>query len=399
MIYSTTIIRYCLVFLFCTFTACSQTVTHVATNADLSALSVSNGVLTPPFDPAVSSYEARLSDSGANVAVTATASDSGSTIAVQGQPLVSGATSSPIPVRPATMTITVEVTASDGVTHKNYVVTVQLWGWQLNETNTGLAGVGVDKNSLPLYTGPIPFPAGTTISMQKVVVPDGNIAYEAGNITFDRCWIVGTGYVGLNGSSAGNGPVTAQDCDIETENFMGYTVVTGNSGQLTVLRCNITGGQAGVSLRGNDTIRQSYVHGLISGFFSDGSPNHIDGFRRDSGIGQVNVIDCYIDATSDPDHTSATVFLPATDYFDNLLFQGNLFQNDHGYNDNCALENKGGGYGEHLYMDNNRFAPIFGGYVWDYTTNSHGLGWGRWTDNYVNDPSQPDNKGAVVPKP
>ena len=43
-----------------------------------------------------------------------------------------------------------------------------LYGWQLTTSNTGLAGVGVDRNTLPLYTGSCTPPAGTTITLKKI---------------------------------------------------------------------------------------------------------------------------------------------------------------------------------------------------------------------------------------
>ena len=53
-------------------------------------------------------------------------------------------------------------------------------------------------------------------------------------------------------------------------------------------------------------------------------------------------------------------------------------------------------------MDSNRLAYLEGnsfGYVWDDAAGDHGLGWGQWTGNYVNDPDQPDNIGTKIPEP
>jgi hypothetical protein len=102
--------------------------------AQLISLSLSNGMLTPAFAPSTTLYEARLSGAGASVTVTATAADSNSTIKVQGTPLVSGATTGAIAILPATMTISVEVTAGDGQTKNTYGVVVRLRGWQIVST-------------------------------------------------------------------------------------------------------------------------------------------------------------------------------------------------------------------------------------------------------------------------
>jgi hypothetical protein len=354
-------------------------------NADLSSLVLSNGTLNPTFDPGVTSYTAELSDSGVSVTVTATAVDSGASITVQDHSVPSGTPTDPIPVRPATMTIAIDVAASDGVTQKSYEVVVQLRGWQIDETNTGLAGVGVDKNSLPDYSGPNPIPAGSTISMKKLTDPD----VSAGNITFDRCWIVVAGW-GMDCGSA-NGSVTFQDCDIEETRCMATDLF--NSGPVTLSRCSITGGSAGASMSEAATIQQCYVHDLMSS-----CDNHVDGVTRRIGTAQVNYIDNHIDATTNPNHTTAAVYIePTFGFIDNLSFQGNLLENNFPYN-TVVLENKSNGYGTNLVMDNNRLYPNGSGYSANYG-NGGALGWGQWANNYINDPSQPDNKGAVVSEP
>ncbi len=114
-------------------------------NADLSSLVLTQSALTPSFDPSVTSYIATISGSGESVIVTATAAESGATVQVQNQLVVSGMPTQPIPIRPAKMTLTVDVTAPDGTTHKRYDVVVQLMGWQLTAANTGLMGAGIDK--------------------------------------------------------------------------------------------------------------------------------------------------------------------------------------------------------------------------------------------------------------
>ena len=362
--------------------------------ADLSSLALINGTLAPPFDPAITAYDATLHDSGATVAVTATAAYSHSSITVQGVPLASGATTAPMPVLPATMNLTVKVTAADGTTSKSYVVVAQLRGWQINATNIGLAGVGVGKNSLPDYTGPIL--AGATISLKKLTNPD----VSAGHIILDRCWIVNTGYGGLGASN--NGPVTLHDCDMESQQYQAGVVDQYKTQPMTVLRCNLTGGGCS-KMNGPGTIRQSFLHDYISGDGA-GGPNHVDGFTRRDGTGQVDIIDCFIDSYTNPNHTSATVFLQSNAYFDNILFQGNLFSNGANGGGNVVLEAKDGNdYGTHLIMNGNRFTYSSKGYgyVLNYNTNpyTHGTGWGQWTNNYVYDPSQSDSLGAIIPEP
>lgn len=282
-----------------------------------------------------------------------------------------------------------------------------LRGWQVTVGNTGLAGVGVDKNTLPVYNETNPIPAGSTISMKKLI----DLDFTNGNITVDRCWIVMTG----NPSNSIGSPYavnTVQDSDIEATHYQGSPVGNRATNKaITVLRCNISGGQALVYMNGPGTIQQCYLHDMISAF-----SNHCDGFTRRIGTEQVNFIDNYLDSYTNPDHTSATVFLQTNSGFiDNILFQGNFFKNGNTSYARVALEKKdGNAYGTHLIMDNNRFYPANGvqetvdpvpgihshyGYTYDYDLAVTGPGWGQWTNNYVYDPSKPDSKGALILEP
>ena len=284
-----------------------------------------------------------------------------------------------------------------------------LRGWQVNATNAGLTGVGVDKTTLPVYSGTNPIPSGSTISMKKLIDPD----FVNGNITIDRCWIVLTGNPS-NSLGSPNGIDTVRDSDIEATHYQGSPVGTGGTSKaILVLRCNISGGQGLAYMNGPGTVQQSYLHGMISAY-----ENHCDGFTRRYGTEQVNFIDNHLDSYTNPNHTSAAIFLQDNDYFDNILFQGNLIKNGSSNYGSAVVEKKNVlGYGTHLIMDNNRFYPANGvqetvdpvpgayshyGATLDYTTavpGPGGPGWGQWTNNYVYDPSKPDSKGALILEP
>jgi hypothetical protein len=123
-------------------------------------------------------------------------------------------------------------------------------GWQVNAGNTGLAGVGLDKNTLPVYNGTNPIPTGSTISMKKLIDPD----FVNGNITIDRCWIVLTGNPS-NSIGSPNGINTVKDSDIEATHYQGSPVGTGGTNKaIIVLRCNISGGQGLAYMNGPGTI-------------------------------------------------------------------------------------------------------------------------------------------------
>ncbi|CAJ2376879.1 MAG: cadherin-like beta sandwich domain-containing protein [Gammaproteobacteria bacterium] len=94
-------------------------------NADLATLALSGGaVLSPSFNAATTSYTASVVDVG-GVTVTSTPNDPNASVAVDGAAVAGGAASGEINLEVNTpKTITVVVTARDGMTTKTYKVTV-----------------------------------------------------------------------------------------------------------------------------------------------------------------------------------------------------------------------------------------------------------------------------------
>jgi hypothetical protein len=101
------------------------TVNAAATNANLSALAISAGTLTPSFASATTSYTASVANSVSSVTVTPTASESHATIKVNGNSVASGTPSATIPLDVGSgNVISIVVTAQDGVTTVTYTVTI-----------------------------------------------------------------------------------------------------------------------------------------------------------------------------------------------------------------------------------------------------------------------------------
>lgn len=105
----------------------SVTVTRQAaplsSNANLSALSVSNGTLSPVFDQAVTTYTTQVPNATSSVNLTATVANAAATIKVNGATAASGVATGPYPLTVGSNTLTVDVTAQDG-TVKTYTVNV-----------------------------------------------------------------------------------------------------------------------------------------------------------------------------------------------------------------------------------------------------------------------------------
>ena len=95
-----------------------------STNSSLSSVSLSSGTLTPTFATATTSYASTVANSVSSVTVTPTSVDRNSTIRVNGTTVATGATSGPIALTVGSNTISVVVTAPDGVSTTTYTITV-----------------------------------------------------------------------------------------------------------------------------------------------------------------------------------------------------------------------------------------------------------------------------------
>jgi hypothetical protein len=293
-----------------------------------------------------------------------------------------------------------------------------LAGWQLSASNTGLAGVGIDKHSLPLYEPPAAevqygtwyVPAGTVMTDKRIEV--GAVILSAGKITFERCWFhprdIGRGMPLIhNEQKVPPLPNVIRDSDIDGTaialNADGTNPACGSvalsSGNLRVERCNIQGFGSGVALGGSNPVAMegTYIHDLVQGEWSLGSgQSHQDGLTLRDFTGTAAVIRNNHILTNPPSGSATgPLFLQATwsdSFLDNIQIEGNLLA---GYGYSLVLERRNGGYGTHLRVSNNRFHSYNG---WT-TYVEHGPGWAGWRDNYQNDPTQPDNKGAFVADP
>ena len=125
-------------------------VTNAPTDATLSNLTLTAGLLTPGFSPGVTSYTRNLVNGVQAVTIVPTTNDPGASIQVDGASLASGATSNPIPVSVGSNTITIQVTAADGGTTQTYTLTLVRAGAR----NDLLSSLKLSKGALsPVFTG------------------------------------------------------------------------------------------------------------------------------------------------------------------------------------------------------------------------------------------------------
>lgn len=182
---------------------CHVTVTANA-NADLQAISLSGTTLNETFEPAVTEYTATIANNIESITVTAQVADTGrSTLDINGTPAADNTPSGPIPLSVGENTITILVTAQDGVTQKMYAVTVtreyndraDLTGIMLSEGTLAPSfspdlisyQVTVDCETDDItFTVTALYPADVTIEINGIVTPDNTASspvrlYEGDN--------------------------------------------------------------------------------------------------------------------------------------------------------------------------------------------------------------------------
>jgi glucuronoarabinoxylan endo-1,4-beta-xylanase len=95
----------------------------VSSNATLSGITLSEGVLSPEFSAGVTSYNASVGYSATDITVTPVTADTQATVKVNGLDVMNGQSSVPVSLNVGQNTITVIVTAKNGTT-KTYTIDV-----------------------------------------------------------------------------------------------------------------------------------------------------------------------------------------------------------------------------------------------------------------------------------
>jgi LPXTG-motif cell wall-anchored protein len=92
-------------------------------DASLSSLRVSSGTLTPAFSPDVLTYTATVPYSTGKVTVDAAANAAGATVTINGMQ-GTGSVAGDLTLKPGENMVSINVTAPDGVTARNYTLTI-----------------------------------------------------------------------------------------------------------------------------------------------------------------------------------------------------------------------------------------------------------------------------------
>ena len=263
------------------------------------------------------------------------------------------------------------------------------YGWQRNTSNTGLAGVGIDRNTLPTYSGNVT--PGMTLSQVKIT--SSLDLTNVPNVTLDRVWLKPTD--GPYALKIGSGTVVKNsDIDGSAMPTSGERIIYGfvQSGTYTLTNVSITNMTVGAWFDGpaSGTMNDTYIGSMFSG-----NGAHKDGFTRRDGVGLLAITRCHIDDTSNA--TTGAFFLQNTwgGQIGGITVKDSLLEGD-GYV--LTLENKGAGTSvgfNNVRINSTGYGPIA-------STPNSGNGPGSisytdWTNVYVYNPnSLPNAIGAVI---
>jgi gliding motility-associated-like protein len=169
------------------------TITRAASsNADLSAITISSGTLSPVFAAGTADYTASVGNAITSITVMPAIADSTATVTVNGIAVTSGSASGAIPLNVGNNTLTTVITAQDGTTTKNYTIML-----------TRLASQEIVFAAPPKIYGDVDFtlPATASSGLPISYISDNT---SVATITGNTVTIKNAGTVKITASQAGN---------------------------------------------------------------------------------------------------------------------------------------------------------------------------------------------------
>ncbi len=136
----------------------TQTYTITATrapssDASLANISLSNGSLSPAFDPGTNSYIANVTNDISAITVTPFVTEATAAVSINGVIVNSGSASGPVPLVVGSNSINISVIAGDGITTETYTVSIN----RAPSSNASLANVNLSNGTLSPVFDPATF--------------------------------------------------------------------------------------------------------------------------------------------------------------------------------------------------------------------------------------------------
>lgn len=208
--------------------------TAPATNANLGGLALSAGTLSPAFASATTAYTASVANSAASITVTPTSADANATLAVDGTAVASGSASGAIALNAGSNTVTIVVTAQDGVTTKTYTVAVT----RAPSSNAALGNLALSAGTLsPAFAS-----AATSYT--------ASVAFSVASVTVTPTTEDATATAKVDGGTVASGSASQPIALGVGGNTVTIAVTAGDGKTTTTYRVTVTRA-AGVSSNAN----------------------------------------------------------------------------------------------------------------------------------------------------
>jgi len=213
--------------------------------ANLSALGISSGTLTPAFNPATLAYTSQNVPYGtSSVTVTATAQDPTSTIKINGTVVPSGQGGT-VNLSVGSNTIPVLVTALDGTTTKTYTITV------IREQGAVLSGLSISSGTL-----------SPDFSSGNLNYTTQNVGYDTTSVTVTPTTNIAGTTITVAGKAATSGQPSAVDLNVGS-NVISIVVTNGTASQtytITVIRASSPYLQDVIGIPGTTFAKTTYTY-------------------------------------------------------------------------------------------------------------------------------------------
>jgi len=254
----------------------------LSTDALLSNLTISNGSLT--FSPQTVSYMVSVADGVTSVTVTPTADQSNATITVNGNGVTSGSPSNSINLNTGPNTITIVVTAQDGLTNKSYTIIVTRA--QSISTDSSLSYLGASAGALLPSFGP-------TILTYTDSVPN-----STSSITFTAISNNNNATIKINGTSVTSGTASSPiNLNVGT-NVVNIVVTSQNNVNSTIYQVTVT--RAALLSTDATLSNLTISNGTLTPTFNGSMVLYAD--TVDNSVGSVTVT-----ATTNESHAQLTI--------------------------------------------------------------------------------------------